>query len=159
MLYSNMLYVMSPDPDNIRVLGQVIKFAGECHARLTLFDVIDSLPRTSRMLVTSVPIDNLRNGIVRNRLEQLEMLVSRMESGTVELRARVLFGHRAKQIMHEAKDSGYDLVIKSPERGRTDRFILKHCACPVWLLQPDDYDAAGQLQATHSPLIAAETCA
>ena len=144
VLDRNMLYVMSADPNNLRILGQVIRFAQEHHARLTLLDVIDSLPRASRMLITSVPTSNLRNGIVRNRLEQLEMLVSRIGSGAVELRARVLFGHRAKQIVHETKDGGYDLVIKSPERGGTDRYLLKHSECPVWLLQPDDYDAAGQ---------------
>ena len=154
MLSKKILYVMNADPDNIKVLGQVIKFAGERRASVTVLDVIDSLPPTSRMLITSVPAGDLRDSLVRSRLDQLETLIARLGSDAVELRPRVLFGKHAKQIVSEANDGGYDLVIKSPESGGADRYLLKHCHCPVWLLLPGDYDAAGQLLPSHGPELA-----
>ena len=42
-LSTNMLYVMSRDLNNIRILGQVVKFAQEHAASLTVLDVIDSV--------------------------------------------------------------------------------------------------------------------
>lgn len=148
----NILYVMRADLNNIKILGQVIKFAQQHQASLTLLDVIESLPASSRMLVTSVPAGELRDSVVRDRLAQLEELILRIGSGTDELRPCVLFGNHAKTIAREAEQGGYDLVIKSPEEGRTDRHLLQNCDCPVWLLTPDNYDSAGQIISSHSPL-------
>ena len=156
MLATKMLYVMSADPNNIKVLGQLMKLSRECLATLTLLDVIDSLPRTSRMLVTSVPTGDLKDSLVNSRRQQLETLVSRIGSASVELLPRVRFGNRAKQIVCEAKAGDYDLVIKSPENGSRDRYLLKNCPCPVWLLKPDDYDEVGQLLTSHCPQLAGD---
>ena len=148
---ANILYVMSEGPDNIKVLGQLIKLAKQHHARLTLLDVIDSLPPSRRMLITSVPPGELRNIVVENRLEQLETLVSRIGSDGVELRSHVRFGGHAKEIVRAAAEGGYDLVIKSPEKGGVDRYLMRRCHCPVWLLTPEEYDASGQLIPTRFP--------
>lgn len=145
------LYVMNGDLNNMKIFGQVINFAKQNLADLTLLDVIDSLPRSSRMLITSVPTADLRDSIVHERLDQLEALVSRIGSGSGDLRSRVLFGNHAKEIAHEAAEGGYDLVIKSAEKGPTDKYLLRKCSCPVWLLEPDDYDVYGQIAATHCP--------
>ena len=153
-LSRNMLYVMSKNLDNIKILGQVIKFAKEHSASLTLLDVIESLPRSSRMLITSVPTIDLRDDLVNNRLEELEALVARFRSDSVALRPRVRFGNQARQIAHEADEGGYDLVIKSPGKSRMDKYLQRHCSCPVWLLKPDDYDASGQLVPNCCPQIA-----
>ena len=142
---TNILYVMSSDQDNIKVLGQLIDLAKEQHAKLTLLDVIGSLPPSSRMLITSIPTGDLRNMVVENRLEQLESLVSRIGSDGIELQPHVLFGNHSKEIARAAADGRYDLVIKHPEKGNADRNLMRRCHCPVWLLTPSQYDAAGQL--------------
>ena len=142
---TNILYVMNGDQDNIKVLGQLVDLAKEHHARLTLLDVIDSLPPSSRMLITSISTGDLRNMVVENRLEQLETLVSRIGSDGIELRAHVLFGNHSKEIARAAAEGRYDLVIKRPENVSADRYLMRRCHCPVWLLTPDQYDAAGQL--------------
>ena len=147
----NILYVMSADLNNFKILGQVIKFAQRNRACLTLLDVIGSLPAPSRMLITSVPTSELRNSVVRNRLEQLQDLIIRCGSDCVEMQARVLFGNRAKEIAGETAHDDYDLVIKNPEKGRTDRYLLRNCDCPVWLLKADDFDAAGQILSSRNP--------
>ena len=151
-LSTNMLYVMSRDLNNIKILGQVIKLAKERKASLTVLDVIDSLPRANRMLITAVPTADLRDNLVSCRLGELEALVSRFGSDANALQPRVTFGDRATEIVREAADGAYDLVIKNPGRRRTDRDLLQNCSCPVWLLKPDDYDAAGQLIASRCPL-------
>ena len=151
-LSTNMLYVMSRDLNNIKILGQLIKFAKEHAASLTLLDVIESLPRSSRMLITAVPTVDLRDNAVQNRLDELEALIDKFRSDSVALQPRVLFGSQARKIAREAADGGYDLVIKNPGRARTDRYLQRNSSCPVWLLGPDDYDAAGQLVAARCPL-------
>ena len=147
-----MLYVMSRDLNNIKILGQVIKFAKEHTASLTVLDVIDSLPRASRMLITAVPTADLRDNLVSTRLDEIEALVSRIGSDAIALQPRVRFGDRATEIVRAAADGAYDLVIKNPGRRRTDRNLLRNCSCPVWLLEPDNYDAAGQLITSRCPL-------
>ncbi len=148
---ANVLYVVSEGPDNIKVLGQLIRLAKQRHASLTLLDVIDSLPPSRRMLVTSIPPGDLKNIVVEDRLEQLETLVSRMGSDGAELRSQVRFGGQGKEIVRAAAEGGYDLVIKSPEKGGVDRYLMRHCHCPVWLLTPEEYDASGQLIPTRFP--------
>lgn len=147
----NILYVMSSGLDNIRILGQVVRFAEERAASLTVVDVIDALPRSSRMLVTAVPTTDLRDQVVRARLDELEQLVSRLGTGSLVLRPLALFGNPAREIVREAADGSYDLVIKSHGKIGTDRFLRRNCSCPVWVLQPGDYDDAGQLVATGCP--------
>ncbi len=148
----NILYVMSADLNNFKILGQVIKFAQHNQASLTLLDVIDSLPASSRMLITSVPAGELRNSVVRDRLQQLEDLISRLGSDAVEMRPRVLFGNHAKEIARETAQGGYDLMIRRADEGRTDRYLLRNSDCPVWLLKASDFDAAGQILPSRSPL-------
>lgn len=147
----SILYVMSDEPNNMKVLGQVMKFAEQHRANLTLLHVIDSLPQSSRMLVTSIPTGDIRNSVVRRRLAQLEALISRIRFGSGELRPRVRFGEHAIEITREAAEGGYDLVIKNPEKGKTDKYLLRNCNCPVWLLTPDGYDEYGQLLASRGP--------
>ena len=150
-VFKNILYVMSSGLDNVRILGQVIRFAEAKAASLTVIDIIDALPRSSRMLVTAVPTADLRDHVVRARLDELEQLVSRLGTGSLVLRPLALFGNPAREIVREAADGSYDLVIKSRGKAGTDRYLQKNCGCPVWVLQPDDYDDAGQLVTTGCP--------
>ena len=149
----HILYVLSEDQNNLKTLGQVIEFARKHHAKLTLLDVIDSLPSSKRMLITSVPTGELKNRVVRDRLAQLMDLSSRFGADSYELRPRVLFGNPVKEVAHEASTGGYHLVIKISNKDRTDKRLLNNCSCPVWILKPDDYDDCGQLIASRFPRV------
>lgn len=142
---ASILYVIDGDLSNMNVLDEVKFLAKEHQASLTLLDVIESLHRTDRMAITYMPTGEIRNRIVAKRLNQLEELISMIGQDNDDLRPRVLFGKRAREIAREAAEGGYDLVIKTPEKGRTDKYLLRNCKCPLWLLQPDDYDTAGQI--------------
>ena len=154
MRSTSILYVMSGGLHNIKTIGQVMMFANIHQASLTLLEVIDSLPPSTRMLITAEFTADLRDRLVRNRLGQLEALVSRIRQDSGELRSRVRFGSHAKEIEREAAEGGYDLVIKKSQQGRTDKHLLRNCNCPVWLLKPDDYDASGLLLASRAPQFA-----
>lgn len=94
-------------------------------------------------MITSVPLNELRDKTVRKRHAHLEALVSMIGQGSCKLRAHTAFGNRAKEIVTEATQGNYDLVIKRCEKGPTDKQVAKNCNCPVWVLRPDDYMESG----------------
>ena len=142
---TNILYIMDSEMSGMQALEHVMLLARDHRANVTLLDVIEKLPSSTRMLVTAMPTGDLKNNVIRKQSRQLEELASMLECGPVELRTRVLFGNPAKEIVREATDGGYDLVIKRPGRSRTDNYLLRNCRCPVLLLKPEDcqtYDEA-----------------
>lgn len=104
-------------------------------------------------MITCMPINELKNRTLQNRLVQLEALISIIESRSRKLRARTSFGNRAKEIVSEATQGNYDLVIKRSEKGSTDRRVLGNCLCPVWVLKPEDYTESGQIMVSNLPQI------
>lgn len=142
---ANILYIINKDLCDMKVLDQVKILANEHQATLTLLDVIESLPRSDRMSITYMPTREIRNRVVANRLNQLEELISMVGQDNDDLRPRVLFGKRSREITREAAEGGYDLVIKTPEKGRTDKYLMHNCTCPLWVLKPGDYEANGQI--------------
>lgn len=140
---SEILYVMGSSQGDIRDLKQAIVLAKESQASMTILDTIDSLPRSARMLVTSMPTADIKNTVVARRAAALQELLTTLRPDDITIRIQVRFGKRAKEIVGETAVNGYDVVIKYPDKGRTDDYLARHCKCPVQLLSQEDYMAAG----------------
>ncbi len=132
------LYVIDDDLEGMETLRRVLLMAEELGWQLTLFNVIESSGSSARMLVTLVSPDELKARIVASRKLQLEALISMVTHDSCDLKARVAFGNRAKEIKREFANDGYDLLIKRGENNSIDKFLLKNCDQPVWLLSSDD---------------------
>jgi hypothetical protein len=78
------------------------------------------------------------------RQDQLKELLMMIKPDTVDMRIRVRFGKRAKEIVSEAVDGRHDVVVKCPEKGRTDRYLSSNCICPVQLLKSDGSLVSGE---------------
>lgn len=151
---ARVLYVMDDDFSEFETLKQVLDLAREYPLDLTLFDIAQSVAGPSRLMITSLPLNNLRDRTLRNRQARLEAFISMINSRSCKLRARTSFGIRAKEIISEAAKGDYDLVIKRREKGSTDKRVSRDCQCPVWVIGPEDYTESGQIAVSILPRVA-----
>lgn len=141
---ASILYVMGSHSSDIKSLEQAIVLAKESQASVTVLDIVEALPRSTRMLITAVPSGELKNTVVAKRLRQIGELVSMIKPESIDLHVRVQFGNRAKEIVREAAAGRYDIVIKHPEKGRTDKYLSRHCTCLLKLLKADGSLVSGE---------------
>lgn len=151
--YAKVLYVLVDDFIDLVDLRAVLNLGDRYHLKLTLFDVTSDVFADTSTLLSCILTGNLRDRRLDRRLEQLEALVSMTGKTSTELRARTAFGDRNWEIVREAAQGDYDLVIKHSEKKSTDRHLSKHCQCPIWLLTPEDYTESGELDVYNAPLI------
>ena len=151
--HARVLYVMDGNFSEFETLKQVLDLAEEYKLELTLFEIADSIAPSARLMVTSMPLNNLKDLTLKNRHRHLEALISIIGPRSFKLRARTSFGKRAKEIVSEAAQGNHDLVIKRCENGSTDKRVLRDCQCPVWVLRPEDYKESGQIIASNAPRI------
>ncbi len=135
---------MGSSPGDIKDLEQAIVLAKESQARVTVLDILDSLPPASRMLITAVPSGELKNSVLAGRQQQLEGLLAMIRPDGVDLRIRVLFGNRVREISHEATAGSYDVVVKPQEMGRIDKYLSRNCSISLQLLKSDGSLASGE---------------
>jgi hypothetical protein len=121
----------------MRALEDVVMQARKCMAHLVLLDVIDTPPTSDEKQHRKQPPSQIKNSLLRERLAQLDSFVLTNGCDADELRARVLFGNRAREISRTAAEDGIDLVIKHSEPGATDRAVAEHSPCPVLLYESD----------------------
>ena len=137
-------------------LKQILDLAKEYQLELTLFEIADAIAPAARLMVTSMPLNNLEDLTLRNEHRHLEALVSIIGPRSFKLRARTSFGNRAKEIVSEATKGNYDLVIKRCERSLADKRVLRNCQCPVWVLKPENYTESGQIIVSDLPKFASK---
>ena len=89
---AKVLYVMDGNFSEFETLKQVLDLAGEYQLDLTLFDIVQKIARPDRLLITSMPISDLKERALRNRLGQLDALVSMINHRSCKLRAHTSFG-------------------------------------------------------------------
>ena len=152
--YARVLYVVDGDYSEFETLKQVLDFAEKYELALTLFDIAQTIDSSARFMVTSLPLNDLRDRTLHNRLRYLEALISMIGPRACTLQARTSFGNRAREIVSEAARGRHDLVIKRREKGSTDKRVRRDCQCPVWVLGPEDYTASGQIITSNAPSMA-----
>jgi hypothetical protein len=132
-----LLYVMNDDPAEMHALEDIVSQARKCRAHLLLLDIVDTLPTFDVSRHTKQLPYQLKNTLLRERLARLESFVLTNGIDAEKLRARVLFGNRAQEIVRSAAEGSIDLIIKQREPGATDRALEQHSPCPVLLFEPD----------------------
>lgn len=153
MQSAKVLYVLDDGLDGIDTLKQVLAMAEVNRWNLTLFGVVESVRAGSGMLLTCMSPDQLESRELQKRLAQIEALISIIRHDYCCLHGRASFGNRAREILREASNGRYDLVIKYWRDDSTDRKLERGCQPPVWLLKPEDFSAAGGIIAANTPPI------
>jgi len=139
--YRQILLVMTPGCDESSLLRYASAMAADCHASLTVVEVLVETAETAEEGVSSP--DELESRMVENTRRRLEDLVAGLGEN-VAIQARVLIGRVHQEIVREVFANGHDLVLKPAQPasglrqrlfGDDDMRLLKNCPCPVLLIR------------------------
>lgn len=152
MKFSNILLVLDPGVGNELALERAIQLARNLNAKLTVCDVVDSIPTDYRRLVTAITPRELAASVVAKKRERIEGLLGTVDSDGVSIDTEILTGKAHTEIARLVRDGRYDLVIKpiAEQRvmrtrtvSRENRELIKHSPCPVWLVNVADLSDDG----------------
>ena len=125
-------------------------------ARLTLVEVIEDFPASMRMLITMMPLQELRELVINERREQLECVVSPIRKEGIPVDAIVLIGAPFYEIIQEVLREKHDLVMMMAEGksglreqifGSTSLHLMRKCPCPVWVMKPEPHKPRARILA------------
>lgn len=117
-------------------------------ARVTVIDVIPSLPRDSKKLFKIAPPEKLQELLTNQRLAELEKLTASIDMPGIEVDRKVLVGTGFVEIIREILRNEHDLVVKAAGGrggggarkespfGSTDLHLMRECPCAVWMVKP-----------------------
>jgi universal stress protein E len=142
--FKDILYVAAPGSIGRAAFERAVALADNNQARLTVVEVIDQLPRNTKLIAHAQSFEGLQAKIVAGRRQGLEKLVA-FWSRKIEIQTKVLIGISFLEIIREVLRNGHDLVIKTAESdglldrvfGSDDMHLLRKCPCPVWLVKSE----------------------
>ena len=101
---ANILFVMDGKPGDTGCLKQAIVIARESNSSLTVLDVMESLPRPARMLVTAMPAGDLKSSVLSRRQDQLEELLTMIKPDAIDM---------LRKHLHCTSDSSFQHPVTS----------------------------------------------
>lgn len=147
MRLSNILLVLDSDAGNVLALERAIQLARRDSARLTVCEVVDPIPGDYRRLITSITPREVSDSIIASGLERIEALLGTVDVSDLSIDTKVLIGRAHIEIVRQVREGHHDLVIR-PIAGRhvahgrsaprEYRELMRHCPCPVLLVNVAD---------------------
>jgi nucleotide-binding universal stress UspA family protein len=125
-------------------LKRAVALAKRNRARLTLVEVVEKLPRDMQMLITSIHLADIQDMIIKEKLKELNHLISPVRNKGIPISARVQLGTPFIQIIREVLRNKHDLVMITAEGGSglkdvlfgtTTMHLMRKCPCPVWAIK------------------------
>ncbi len=128
--------------DKQAFIGEVATVAIDAGAQVTLLSVLDA-PSGDQEISTETA--ELHQWMTEDSLEQMKDMSSKLEKREIKVTIKQSKGKLYLEIIREAINGGYDLVMK-PARsnttakdllfGNTDQQLFRMCPCPVWAFKP-----------------------
>ncbi len=153
--FKNILLVYDGLEYGESTLTRAIELATSNQASLTIIRVIDQIPHDYRMLITSLPPEEIMALAVREHTQLLEKYLAHFpDAGGIQL--KVVAGREFIEIIQEVLRNNHDLVIKTARGmdgtmgilfGSTAMHLLRKCPCPVWLIKPGPLQRYGRIMA------------
>ena len=142
--FKDILCVATPDSIDRVALERAVVLADYNQAHLTVVEVIDELPRNTKLIDHTQSLEELQAKIVAGHRQELEKLVAPW-SRNFKIQTKVLIGVPFLEIIREVLRNDRDLVIKTTESdglldrvfGSDDMHLLRKCPCPVLLVKPE----------------------
>jgi universal stress protein E len=143
--FKNILLVAGGEGWEKAALKRAVALAKNNHARLTVVDVIEELPRNLRVLITTMHLADLQKLAVAERLEELKQRIEPVLAKGFKIEAKVLVGSPFLEIIREVLRNKHDLVMKTARGkgglremlfGSTATQLMRKCPCPVWVIKP-----------------------
>lgn len=158
--FKNILLVAGGEGWEETALKRAVGLAKNNRARLTVFDVVDELPREMQMLVTSMRIEDLQELAVAERIEDLKQHIELVMTKGVRVTVKVLIGTPFLEIIREVLRNKHDLVMKTARGGSrlkevlfgsTAMHLMRKCPCPVWVIKPAHRKKYARIMAAIDP--------
>ena len=143
--FKNILLVAGGEGWEETALKRAVTIAKNNKAKLKIVEVIEELPRGTRMLITTMHLEDIQEAIIKERLKKLEHLIAPIRDEGVRVTAKVVCGTPFLEIIKEVLRNKHDLVIKTARGkgrlkdhlfGSTSMHLMRKCPCPVWVIKP-----------------------
>ena len=153
--FKNILLVHDGLESGHSTLTRAIELAAQNQASLTVIQVLDQIPSDYRMLITSLPPEEIMAIAIKKHTLLLEKYLAGFP-GAAGVQPRVVAGREFIKIIQEVLRNNHDLVIKTARGmdetigilfGTTAMHLLRKCPCPVWLVKPDSRPHFGRIMA------------
>ncbi len=158
--FKNILLVAGGESWEEAALKRAVTLAKNNQAQLKVVEVIEELPREMWMLVTVFHPADIQEAAIKERLTQLEHLISSIRKEGIQVTAKVLIGTPFLEIIREVLRNKHDLVMKTARGkgglkevlfGSTAMHLMRKCPCPVWVIKPTHRKKYARVMAAVDP--------
>jgi nucleotide-binding universal stress UspA family protein len=143
--FKNILLVAGGEGWKEAAFKRAATIAKNNKAKLKVVEVIEELPRGTRMLITTMHLADIQKAIIKERLGELEHLIAPIRDEGIRVIAKVVCGTPFLEIIKEVLRGKHDLVIKTAGGkgklkehlfGSISMHLMRKCPCPVWVIKP-----------------------
>lgn len=125
-------------------LKRAVALAKTNQATLTVVEAFEKSPRDMKTLVTSMDLEDIQDMIIKERLKELNRLISPIKDKGIPISAKVFVGTPFIEIIREVLRNKHDLIMITAEGksglretlfSTTTMHLMRKCPCPVWALK------------------------
>lgn len=140
-LFKNILVATDTRLEKHPIVNEAAVLARRSGGSLMLVDVVPAFSWAVRIALPNH--EQVRDLMVREKREQLEMLAEPIRKDGIHVETQVLIGRTSVEIIRQVLRGNHDLVLrvakgKDSQRkgffGTTGTHLLRDCPCPVWLV-------------------------
>jgi len=137
--FTKILCTLGSGDAHERLLERTVDLALKHQAELTVADVTEPMPNGWLAFQQQDVVSHYKTA----RMQRLESAVAPYRK-RMDINVRIVTGKPFLSIIREVLSSSYDLVIRESEDpdwlervlGSDDMQLIRHCPCPVWLVDP-----------------------
>jgi nucleotide-binding universal stress UspA family protein len=158
--FKNILLVAGGEGWKGTAFKRAVAIAKNNKAKLKVVEVIEELPRETRMLFTTMHLADIQEAAIKGRLGELEHLIAPIRDKDIRVTAKVVCGTPFLEIIKEVLRNRHDLVIKTARGkgglkefvfGSTAMHLMRKCPCPVWVIKPAHHKKYARVLAAADP--------
>jgi nucleotide-binding universal stress UspA family protein len=141
--FKNILFCAEGQAGDRFALELATELAKRNDAQLTVFNVVEDLPRELLRLAAAMPLGTLQSMAIEEARDQIERFVSSVPTITPHVTIKVTCGKPCIEIVRAVLRHQHDLVIivGSARKGIKERIVgstgmrlMRKCPCPVWVV-------------------------
>lgn len=142
--FKNILFCTEGKPSDLPALETAMRLAAGNEGKLTVFNVVEKLPRELLRLAAAMPSGALENMAMDEARGSIEGLVASAAAIGPPAEIKIACGRPGIEIVRAVLHHHYDLVIlsgcshkgiRSRIFGSTGMRLMRKCPCPVWVIQ------------------------
>ncbi len=143
--FKNILLIYDQKTITQAIIDRAESLAKANAARIMILSVVNTNPSSISIALTDMSSKELFALLMKDRLAQVDTLVSTMKQKGIDANAKVFSGTPFLEIIRQVLRNEHDLVIIAAEGkgglkerlfGSTSMHLMRKCPCPVWVVKP-----------------------